>query len=716
MKNFNAFSKFVLMAALMLVFTNCKDDHFSRYEDPPWLSGSIIETLQDTGNCTIFLELMEKAGYEEPITKGLFTVFVANDSAYQAYFNSKGIASVDDLTEQEAFKLFTLNVINTPRSRTHLIYDYLEYHGGWQEPNSEVGALLWRVATRSESPDYVDHVRYYKDFLDEDLKVIGQEKLVPLLSTEFLVEYGADPSGSDYNYFFPETEWSGLQWYNANIVEAEVKTSNGFIYYLDRVVPEIPSIDEYLKDNQDQFGVFYDLMQRFAVYSFSDYDDDVDKTSLYIKNYHTVSDVSAEIIPGTNPPYDRKNSYTAFIPTDDVLEPYINEKFLQNFESLDSVPEISLAFLVQACILEAFQVPSKMPGNYTNAYGDNVDIDLNTDVKEATLLSNGPFFAMNVYNAPRAFESTISPLFFNRFNSTYLYIINQAKMIASLTATDLDVTLFAPTNEGLLDGKIRYYEPRETLERLADNGEWLALTFEQAKELVGDHVSNINTVDFSGEGFLRMNSGNYIYYHNNKVEAGGNQEIGNVATIVKTEEGDNGVLYSLDKAIIGPRNNHAMYIGNDEDLSEFYNLLYIAGLADTIIDSETEVEYPNLGFMLSEDEWTVFAPTNDAIIDAQNNGLIPTEQAELQKFLRYHFVAKQAIFDDGEFNGQVYTTSIDSVTIDRVFYAPIEVNNAWANLSLVDRAGNTVNVEHQTANSLVQYGVLHKINKVLQNQ
>lgn len=716
MRSNYALTRVLVFLTLAFFLVNCEDEHFNRYEDPPWLGGSIIETLESEGNYNILLELMRKAGYEEAITKGLFTVFAATDSSYQAYFDSKGIASVDDVTDAQAFQLFTLNVLTTPRSRQQLVFDYLPWHGGWQEPKSEIGATLWRVQTRSKSDDYIDHVRYYSSFKDQDLKILGQEKFVPLLSTEFFSDFNGAPDGSDYTYFFPTTEWSGLQWYNANIVKSEVKCSNGFIYYLDRAVPEIPSIEEYLKDHQDRFGIYYDLIQRFAEYSFQEYDDNADKTKLYSKSYRTISNIVSEAGPSPGEPYQRRNSYSAFIPTDNVLQDYLNNTFLKTFESLDSVPEISLAFLAQSCLTSSFNLPSKIQRSFVNNYGDPIQMDVYNDVDDAILLSNGPLFAMNKYYPPRAFTSTVSPVFFNNTYTTFLFGINDAKMTASLTASSLEVTIFAPTNNGLEEGGIRYYKPRQQLEIQLEDGSWSPMTAEEAKSFVSDHVKTDNLIgeqiDFSGEGYTKMSSGNFIYYNNNEIQGGGNQEMGTVAKILSSEDGDNGKFYELDRAIVAPVRDPARFIGDNDDLSEFYNLLFKAGLADTVVDSETQIEYPELSFLLEHDFWTVFAPTNDAIQAAS----VPDSLDDLKQFLLYHFVMDDVIFDDGVLNGTFNSSRVDSIGVAETYYTPVTVNNASKNLSVTDKLGNTVRINHSDADNIVRYGVVHKINKVLLGQ
>jgi uncharacterized surface protein with fasciclin (FAS1) repeats len=716
MKKVYILNRILLFTGLIFSLYSCEDEHFSRYEDPPWLGGSIIETLEDRGNYSILIELMKKAGYEEPINKGLFTIFAANDSAFNAYFNSRGIQSIEDLSETEAFQLFTINVMNTPRSKKQLIYDYLQHHGGWQDANSEIGALLWRVNTRSQSNDYLEEVKYFDSFLGETIKVRGQEKKVPMLSTEFFTEYSGATDGSDYNFFFPETEWRGLHWYNAGVVEAEVKTSNGYIYFIDRVVPEIPNINEYLATNQDKFGVYYDLIQRFAEYTFASYDDDPDRTRLYNKSYRILSNIASEVGPSANSPYDRRNSFSAYIPKDDVLQEYIDNTFLQHFENLDSVPEISLIILAQSCITNQFGIASKIRRSFVNFYGDPIPLDIDIDCDEAILLSNGPLYVLNKYYPPKAFSSTISPVFFNKDYTTFLYGINSSRMLASVTSSDLNVTIFAPTNESLLEGGIRYYEQRKQLEELLDDGTWNAMDFLTIKSFVSDHFITDNPAnkqfDFSGEGFVKMSSNNYIYYNNNKIQGGGNQENGTVAAILDSKEGDNGVFYSIDKAILAPKNDPARFIARDEDLSEFYQLLFDAGIADSVIDNETEIEYPRISLLAEKDYWTVFAPTNDAIIQARINGEIPDSISELQNFVRYHFLRDEVIFDDGEISGEFETAKIDSAGADRTYFAPVEIVNARKNLQVIDKTGTSISVNNSKANNIVLQGVLHKIDKV----
>ncbi|GAB1453747.1 hypothetical protein MASR2M47_38030 [Draconibacterium sp.] len=149
--------------------TGC-EDHQERYETPPWLGGSSIETLEERGNYTAFLALMEKANYKEPISKQLFTLFVPSDSAFDVYFKSIGKNSVNDLTKEEAVQLFTLHVLRNPRSRFQLIYEW-----AWSElqgPKGEYASLFHRKVSPSTSMPYSEVVKYYPP------DKVGQELLM----------------------------------------------------------------------------------------------------------------------------------------------------------------------------------------------------------------------------------------------------------------------------------------------------------------------------------------------------------------------------------------------------------------------------------------------------------------------------------------------------------------------------------------------------------
>ncbi|RPJ70918.1 MAG: hypothetical protein EHM20_15070, partial [Alphaproteobacteria bacterium] len=103
----------LLIAGLLFVLSGCSKN-MDRYDDPTWLEGTNIESLEKNGHYSIFLQLMEKAGYKNTVEKQLTTLFVPDDSAFQSYFQKRGISSIDDLTEETGLELFNLHFLSNP--------------------------------------------------------------------------------------------------------------------------------------------------------------------------------------------------------------------------------------------------------------------------------------------------------------------------------------------------------------------------------------------------------------------------------------------------------------------------------------------------------------------------------------------------------------------------------------------------------------------------
>ncbi|MGC9341592.1 MAG: fasciclin domain-containing protein, partial [Bacteroidales bacterium] len=179
----------VLCATWILGMSGCSPNQ-DRYEDPEWLGGSSIETLEKRGNYNIFLSLMEKANYKDPIEKQLFTLFVPDDDAFNEYFASVGKSGVEDLTDDEAVQLFTLHVLRNPRSRFYLIYEY-----AWSElqtPKAEYASLFHRKETPSTSIPYKETIKYVPGKEGQEVLMYTGNKNIPLWTYEFFGDYGGD--------------------------------------------------------------------------------------------------------------------------------------------------------------------------------------------------------------------------------------------------------------------------------------------------------------------------------------------------------------------------------------------------------------------------------------------------------------------------------------------------------------------------------------------
>lgn len=741
--------KLILIAMFaigMLVMTSC-EDHQERYETPPWLGGSSIETLEEKGNYTQFLALMEKANYREPISKQLFTLFVPDDAAFSAYFKSIGKNSVNDLTKEEAVQLFTLHVLRNPRSRFQLVYEYAwsEFQGPDQEQKmGEYASLFHRKPTPSTSTPYAEVVKYSPaNLVGQELLMYTGAKNVPLYTEEFFGDFGGDVNGADYLYMYPGSTWKkdyssdlkGMNWHNAMVIptnldptnpgekKLEVPTASGFIYYIDRVVTNMQSIEEYMRANLDKYGLYYDILQRFAEYGNTKVDEQ--NRVMYRKTYtDPLFDLAHERGPsegneGVIPP---QNMWTAFLPTNDVLQSYLNNTVLKYYPSLDSVPRVTLFYILQTQLSSRMVLMSALKKGYFNAFGDAMTIP-QSDIGSGFMCSNGVVYESKKVLEPNVFTCVPGILFIDKSYSTLLYTLNAANMLTSLSNPDAHVTLFASTNEELEKYGIRYNATNAIVEfRSPVNGKWAPMNTTELNMFAQDQIFKGRLSDFSGDGgFVELMSGNYLHYGNNEVEAAENQfkgEKANVNEVVENER--NGFLVKVGKPIES-RLVMGDYIMSDPDLSEFAKLLNDAKMLTKAQNADTKEVYYNLKFLAGAKFWTGFLPTNAAMKKAREEGILPAKfptttagKDSVNNFIYYHFVKDDVIFDDGKLSGTFKTNrTYKDVDGKTTLNATVKITNIPKNLSIYDDSEQVVYLDHGKANILVRKGVCHKLDTVL---
>jgi len=701
------------VAVVLLGMFGCTKNQ-DRYQDPPWLGGSSIETLKGLGNYTSFLKLMDKAGQTATIERTLSTLFVPNDSAFDAYFLSQGIASVDDLSGDQATQLFTLHVLPNPRSRFQLIYEYA--FAELQGPNGEYASLFFRKPTQSTSLPYLETVpEFYPDatMRGKVLTMATGQKLIPLFTQDYFEDFFGALDGSDYNYMYPESHYSkvGMNWGNAAVTKQEVRTSNGFLYLVDQVVPPQKNIEEYLREHKDKYGVFYDVLQRFADYSSQTV---VNKELRYLKNYDLVSNIAEEQGAFIGNEVRMKDMFTAFLPNNETMQKYLDERVLKTYLYLDSVPKVTLYYILQTQLSRSLGLISKISNSYFNSFGDPLVIT-KADIVSAHMASNGLIYEMKKVLEPSVFTCVPGKLFFDANYSVFLYALNQSGMIAALSNPSVPVTLFAPNNKQMETYGIRYDPISGTIMYRGKDNKWNRMQTISLTMFVQDHIYPGRLDDLTEDRFVEMSSNNFVHIFNGGLQCAENlryKETVNIAEKIIPVQ-NNGVLYNVTTPI---KSNFGMgkLIVQDPELSQFKKLLEKANfLVSKQLDPTTRDTIPNLKFLAEADYWTALAPTN-AAIDAYKagGGFIPIDKDSLKRFLLYHFIRKKVIFDDGLVSGEFQTNRTEVVGTE-TFYSTLKINNTLNNLTVEDNRGQIITVDHAKADILVRKGVVHKINTVL---
>jgi len=714
MKKRNQLLQIPILAIVLLLGVFGCSKHQERYGNPPWLGGSSIETLQKRGNYTIFLKLMDKAQYTIPITNQLFTLFAPNDAAFNTYFTANNIKSVDSISVESARELFTLHVLPNPRSRFQLIYEYL--YSELQGPNGEYAALFFRKPTNSTSIPYKETARYYPALKGKELLMSTGIKLMPLFSLDYFQDFFGAVDGSDYLFMYPGSKWESghgdMNWGNAMVTESEVRTANGFIYFVDQVVPPQKNIDQYLLANQDKYGVYYDLLQRFATYAAGGVDKN--KNQLYTKNYNLVSNLAEEQGAFTGNESRMKDMYTLYLPSDQVLQDYLNRTVLKTYSSLDSVPSVTLFYILQTQISRSIGLLSKITNSYFNSFGDPTII-LKSDIKSAHMCSNGIVYEMNKVLEPNVFTCVPGTLFFDANYSTFLYALNQSGLLTGLSNPTQNVTIFAPSNNEMEIYGIRYDPITATILFLGDDKKWNPMRPTDLNMFVQDHVYMGKLSDLNTDQYVEMSSKNFMHIYNGAVQGADNLRVRQMVNVTQTIPNDkNGILYEVDKPI---NSNYVMgkYLVYDKDVSKFKDLLVSTKMLDArFVDQLTRDTVPNLKFYTNEaDYWTAFIPTNAAMTAASAAGLIPTNSDSLKAWLNYHFIRKSVIFDDGNLSGVFPSEKVSHVDATGTTYATLQVSNVKNNLTITDHSGQVVTIDHSKADRLVRKGVVHKIDTVL---
>ena len=128
---------FLLIGLVVLssLFVSCKDDYPYDNEEPEWLGKSIYDYLVSNGDYTNFVKIIDDLNYKDVLARtGSKTLFVANDEAFQRFYNNNrwGVSNYNQLsTAQKTLILnFSMNK-PSPGNRFHKsIQNIFRHHPG----------------------------------------------------------------------------------------------------------------------------------------------------------------------------------------------------------------------------------------------------------------------------------------------------------------------------------------------------------------------------------------------------------------------------------------------------------------------------------------------------------------------------------------------------------------------------------------------------------
>ena len=481
-----------LLIGASAVLTSCKDDVLTG--QPSWLGNSIYERLQEDGNYTTVLHLIDDLDLKEVLGHtGSKTLFVANDSAYRQWFghNSWGVNSYDQLTTAQKKLLLNNSMINnaylielmsnvsgTPpvegramrRETATSIYDSVYVMPSSKMPDTEAWAELkaegksvpiFRDATSAPVIHFLPAYMSFNKITSEDLSILTN---------------GQATSANE-------------AWVNGKkIIERDITCKNGYIQKVDGVIESSPNMAEILRQHPvmsrwselvDRFSAPYqyeagkreynriynndDPAYVLRYFSRRSYNPNTNAVEVNNKmpDMHTPVTELLSFDPGWNHyMYSNTMGYdlhydagAMLVPTNAALEEWWNDRgrdLHDEYKEWDSIPNKILSKLINVNMLSAFSesVPSKF-ASVLNDAKEPLGITKD-DVDSCFMGCNGVVYLTNKVFTPAEYASVTYPALAHESTMSVIYwVIEQHNFLPYLLSMDSQYALLLPSNEAM---------------------------------------------------------------------------------------------------------------------------------------------------------------------------------------------------------------------------------------------------------------------------
>ena len=729
---------YLLVLPLLALLASCSQDVFDEYyARPEGLEDPIYQQLEARGNFKNLTALIGKAKYKDILSKsGYWTMMAPNDEAFTKFFQENGFSDVSKVDSITAAKIVRYALIYNA-FRSEQLSDY-QSGAGWVVDNAFRRRTAFYDGFQTKIINGVSTVvvgvnRNNGVYYPAD----NNNKYISYFDKEY---FGAKSlSSTDYNFFFPSSTYTGFNVLKGSIKESNIIAENGVIHEVTDVSLPLVNLDQYLESNP-QYSKFNELFQKNLVaYSFSQ-----DQTDSY-HNYTGKSDRVYVKYNDFTLPFQLTNenflkeadndgqsdAYTLFAPDNASLQIFIDNVLLKHYTK-ETLPKYVYQDLFKAHMVVGAVWPSKI-NTFNNALDEELRFNLNTDVKEAKVLSNGFFYGTNKVQA--------SNLFFSVYTSAYLdpkftlatRLFNDGSSYREIISNiNQKYTLFLPSDTVLRGlgydydisrSEWRYTSPingavvtgsnaRSRLLRILYNG------------IVATPQGELNSL--SGSGVIRTGDadipGEYIGWNNNKVYAAGNEVLKNAANIIGQEDQQNGRTYYIDNLIEFSEESpgvdlKALATAVGSEFSNFYN--YLKNSSTMYNATGDKILGVDLGT-----SYTLVIPNNAAIVKAVKDGVLPGnvttgvpnyipatlgEQDLVSDFIRYHILVTKTVSDDGLLGGQFETLRKDSKG-EKTY---VSVLSDTGVLTFVDKAKKSANFIPSKSNNLADRALIHLVDNYL---
>lgn len=673
------FTKRILaLLCLVLVFESCKkklDDYYKPGENA---APSIYAQLESQGKFTKFLSLIDKAGYKQILsTAGFWTMFAPTDSAFtadtefQSFLTSRGISSVEATDSATAINIVQFLLVFNGFSKDRL--DDFQSTTGYL-PNT---AFKRRTA---------NYTGFYNDTTVAGVAVKAiasnrnftylatdnNNKHIPFFTSDYFSANGLS-AALDYNYFYPNTPFSGFNIANAKVTQQDITAENGVIHIIDHVVTPMLNIEQYLK-TKGEYSEFRKMLETYMA-SFIQNPDATNKYKLltganidvYVKIYNSLLAFS---LNNENHLKLQENdaqidSWSLLVPRNDVFIDYVNRVLLENYTAVNFLPPNILADLFNSHMWRTTLWPSKF-NSTLNMLSETPHINFATNIIERKILSNGFFYGTNKVNEPNVFSSVYGKAYLNPEYSFMTQLLNidlksvitniNAKytvlMIPDAVFASLGYGFNTSTNFYTLNGGNGSAQIGLDLQRIVNT---------MVIPTPNGEMDGLGTPGYAGSGVIRTFGGEIIKWKGNQIISAGTEQRLITLLVDSFKTAANGrVLFvnNLPHFTTLQIGKHIEALGTP--VTSEFNLFWNYLKNSTAYDPVTST----IAGTLAGNFYTVFAPNNASVRAAITAGLLPgtatvpnftpttsADKAKVEKFILYHIIDKSTIIDDKNSNG-----------------------------------------------------------------
>lgn len=497
------------------VLQGCKDDDVLTGQ-PAWLGNSIYERLEEDGQYTTMLRLIDDLGQHEVLSHtGSKTLFAANDSAFKAWFakNNWGVSRYEQLSLAQKKLLLNNAMVNNAyliellsngkptgednhpeegrtmrRETASSVYDSVQVMRPDQMPNTPTWDYFRNRGTnmailKDDSPSPMIHFlpmfMKMNKFTNEDLELLTNHQ------------------ANDINE----------AWVNGQkVIERDITCKNGYIQKVNGVIEASPNMAQIIHQHA-KMSDFAKMMDRFSapfrndahtkeynrlynnedsVYVLRYYDEMTAVTREWKDDsyYYIAPDNKTKVRdllrfdPGWNQYIsnsgDKNMNYDAgamLVPTNEAIEKWWNNEgrdFQEEYGTIENLPIETVKSLIRVNQLPILTdvIPSKFDQILNDA---KVEMNVTkADVDSVFMGCNGVVYMTNKLFTPAEFAAVSGPAMAHPTLLKIIYsYIKSENYLPYLLSMDSRYSLILPTNTAML----RFIDPFSYGKKVIDGKE-----------------------------------------------------------------------------------------------------------------------------------------------------------------------------------------------------------------------------------------------------